>query len=355
MTSPRPVTGVSLRGLLAAGLGALATLHLVVAVGRAHDWAVEGASLAAAGLVHGVAAIVVVITRRRRHLIAVCGWLAVAAAALVATRTVGYPFGPYSGYAPSLSSFDVVVLGSTLVTASLVVGVLLVDVTVLGEPGWRFDTLAPLAVVVAALPGLATTRWVDDASSVAGRGHRHGSTTSAIEADPLTWDERSRLGTEVAAARDIALAHPTLSSALADGWTLAGVSAPGTGQLVVDPRRDPRDFPFDVATPLGLIYASSAPDAPVVGVQYAQWVSPSSSPSGFTGQDALWHLHAGTCVVDGPSGEYALPLDVPTTGSGCRDVDGTRDDTVSYMLRVWAVPGWENPFGTFAHDHPELR
>lgn len=355
MTSPRPVTGVSLRGLLAAGLGALAALHLVVSVGRAHDWAIEGASLAAAGLVHGVAAVVVVMTRRRRHLIAVCGWLAVTAGALVVTRTIGYPFGPFSGYTPSLSSFDVVVLGSTLVTISLAVGVLLVDVTVLGEPGWRFDTLAPLAVVVAALPGLTTTRWVDDASSVTGRGHVHGSTTSAIGTDRLTWDERSRLGTEVAAARDIALTHPTLSSALADGWTLAGVSAPGAGQLVVDARRDARDLPFDVSTPHGLIYASSAPDAPVVGVQYAQWVSPSSGASGFTGQDTLWHLHAGTCVVDGPSGEYAIPLDEPTTGSGCREVNGRRDDTVSYMLRAWVVPGWENPFGTFAHDHPALR
>lgn len=355
MASPAPVTAASLRGILVALLAALGVMHLLVAVGRSHDWAVEGALLAGAGIVHALGAMAVALTRNRRHLIAVVGWLIVATGALVYTRAVGYPFGPYGGYAPSLSSFDATVLGLSLVTASLLIGVLLVDVAVLGEPGWRFDTLAPLAVVVAALPGLATTSWVDDASSLVGRGHVHGSTILTPDGDELAWLEREELGREVSRVREIALSHPTLSSALDAGWTLVGAYAPGAGQMVVDASRDFRDVEFDIDTPHGLIYASDDPAAPIVGVQYAQWVSPSSGPSGFTGQDASWHLHAGTCVVDDPSGDYVIPLDEPTTGSGCQDVNGTRDDTVSYMIRVWVVPGWENPYGTFAHDHPALR
>ena len=124
--------------------------------------------------------------------------------------------------------------------------------------------------------------------------------------------------------------------------------------MVVDASRDFRSVDFDIESPHGLIYASDELDAPIVGVQYSQWVSVSDAVSGFTGQQNLWHLHTGTCVVDGPSGEYAIPLDEPTTGSGCQDVDGTRNDTVSYMIRAWVVPGWENPYGTFAHDHPSL-
>lgn len=354
MASPQPASSLSLRGVLSALLVGLAALHLLVAVGRAHDWALEGALLAGVGLVHGIGAITAALTRDRRHLVALVAWLVVAAGVLVYTRTVGYPFGPFSGYAPSLSSYEFTVLGLSLVSAALLVGILLVDVELLGRSGWRFDTLAPLVVVVAAVPGLTTTSWVDDASSLAGTGHVHYSSTLAINDAELTWGDRERLGTEIARVRDIALAYPTLSSALDAGWTLAGKSARGAGQMVVDTSRDFRTVDFDIESPHGLIYASDDPDAPIVGVQYAQWGSVSDGVSGFTGQDQLWHLHTGTCVVDGPSGEYAIPLDEPTTGSGCQDVDGTRDDTVSYMIRAWVVPGWENPYGTFAHDHPAV-
>ncbi len=354
MASPKPVASIGLRGSIAALLTALGALHLLVAVGRAHDWATEGALLAGAGLVHLIGAVTLVLTQDRRHLFALVGWLALAAGALVLTRTVGYPFGPFAGDAPSLSSYEFVVLGLTLVITSLLVGTLLVDVELLGRPGWRFDTLAPLAVIAAAVPGLATTSWVDDASSLAGSGHAHSSATLAIGDSGLTWEQREQLGREVSVAREIALEHPTLSAALEAGWTLAGVSARGAGQLVVDTSRDLRDVEFDVDAPHGLIYASPDPDAPIVGVQYAQWRSVGGAISGFTGQENLWHLHAGTCVIDGPTGEYAIPLDDPTTGGSCQDVDGTRDDTVSYMIRVWVVPGWENPYGTFAHDHPAL-
>ena len=354
MTSPQPVRFLSLRGVLVAVLASLAVLHLLVAVGRAHDWALEGAALAGAGLAHAVAAITIALTYRRRHLVVIAMWIAVAAGALVVTRTAGYPFGPFDGYSPSLSSYDATVLALSLVGIALVIGVVLVDIETLGRGGWRFDVLAPLAVIAAAIPGLATTRFVDDASTVAGAGHVHGSATLAINDAQLTWTQRAELGDEVARAREIALAYPTLSSALDAGWVLAGVPARGAGQLVVDARRDFRTIAFDVDDPQGLIYASSDLDSPVVGVQYAQWQSSVADVSGFTGQQNLWHLHRGTCVVADESGEYALPLDEPTTGSGCQNVDGRRDDTVSYMIRAWVVPGWENPYGTFVHDHPSL-
>lgn len=355
VTSPQPVKFLSLRGALVAVLASLAVLHLLVAVGRSHDWALEGAALAGAGLAHAVATITLALTHRRRHLIAVATWIAVAAGALVITRTSGYPFGPFDGYSPSLSSYDATLLGLSLVAVALLVGVVLIDIETLGRGGWSFDTLAPLAAVVVAIPGLATTSWVDDASSLAGSGHVHYSATLAINDAELTWEQRSQLGREIARVREIALAHPTLAAALDAGWTLAGLTARGAGQLVVDASRDFRDVTFDIDSPHGLIYASNDPSAPVVGVQYAQWISTSDQPSGFTGQENLWHFHGGTCVIDGEFGEYALPLDEPTTGVGCQEVDGTRSDSVSFMIRAWVVPGWENPYGTFAHDHPSLR
>lgn len=354
MASPQPVNSFSLRGVLVALVVGLGVLHLLVAVGRAHDWAVEGATLAATGLIHFVAAFGLMTTRRPRAYFVVLVWLTVTAAALVSTRTVGYPFGPFSGYAPSLSSYEFTVLGLSLAAAALIVGVLLVDLDVAGDPGWRFDTIAPAIVVIAAIPGLAATSWVDNASSLAGSGHVHDSSTLAIGNDDLSWGERTSLGEEIARVREIALSYPTLESALDAGWVMSGQSARGAGQMVVDASRDFRTMMFGVESPQGLIYASSDPTAPVVGVQFSQWVSSDIGPSGFVGQESLWHLHGATCIVEGPMGEYAVPLDEPTTGSGCQNVNGTRDDTVAYMIRAWVVPGWENPYGTFAHDHPAL-
>ena len=355
MTSPAPVAGSSLRGVLGGLVAALGVLHVLVAVGRSHDWTPEGAGLAAAGVTHLVAAVGVVLGRGRRVLVALSIWLVVAAAALVITRTVGYPFGPFADYVPSISSYDVAILVISLVAVSLVAGVLLVDADVLGRPGWRFDTLAPLAVVVAAVPGLAVSSWVDDASSLAGSGHVHnGSVSSDVSSSTLTFQQRDELARQIVLARDVAVSVPTLADALAAGWIVAGDVAPGGGLMVVDPTIDHRELLFDPARPMGLLYASSDESAPVVGLQFAAWSDGIEPPPAFVGQDSMWHLHTGTCVVDGPSGDYAIPLDESVTGVGCDAVGGSRTDTVSFMMRAWLVPGWENPNGTFAHDHPAL-
>ena len=355
MASPQPANGFSLRGVLTALLTGLGVLHVLVAVGRSHDWTLEGAGLAAAGVTHLVAAVGVVLGRGRRILVAISIWLVVAAAALVVTRTAGYPFGPFAEYAPSFSSYDVAVLVISLVAVSLVAGVLLVDVDVLGRPGWRFDTLAPIAVVVASVPGLAVSSWVDDASSLAGSGHVHGvSVSSDVSSSTLTLEQRDELARQIVLAREFAVSVPTLGDALTDGWIIAGDAAPGGGQMVIDPNVDHRELLFDPARPMGLLFASSDENAPVVGLQFAAWSDTIEPPRAFVGQDSMWHLHPGTCVVDGPNGEYALPLDETVTGVGCDVVGGSRTDTVSFMMRAWLVPGWENPNGTFAHDHPAL-
>lgn len=349
----------SLRGLIVGLVAASAALHLLIAPGRAHGWALEGAGLAAVGVVQMTLAVVMVFTARRSVSIVSIAMLALPIVALVVTRTAGYPFGPYDGYAPDVSSYDGVAIALALAALSLIGGSLLAGPHLLGRAAPRFDTLAPLAIVLAAVPGLAVSGWVDDASYVEGQAHVHGSMTMSTgvgaAAQELTIEQRNELATQVNAAREFAESVPTLADALAAGWVKAGEPAVGGGQMVVDPTVDHRELTFDPSRPLGVLYASGEPSAPVVGVQYAAWSETMSPPSAFVGQDLMWHLHTGTCVIDGPSGEYALPIDEPLTGVGCAGVDGERIDTVSFMMRAWVVPGWENPYGTFAHDHPALQ
>lgn len=348
----------SLRGLIVGLVAASAALHLLIAPGRAHGWALEGAGLAAVGVVQMAVAVVMVFTARRSVSIAAIVMLALPIVALVITRTAGYPFGAYDGYTPDVSSYDGVAIALALAALSLIGGSLLAGPHLLGSAAPRFDTLAPLAVILAAVPGLAVSGWVDNASYVEGKAHTHGAAATSngvgAAAQQLTLEQRNELATQVNAAREFALSVPTLADALAAGWVKARGPAVGGGQMVVDPTVDHRSLAFDPARPLGVLYASADDDAPVVGVQYGAWSETMSPPPAFVGQDFMWHLHTGTCVIDGPNGEFALPIDEPLTGVGCAGVNGERIDTVSFMMRAWIVPGWENPFGTFAHDHPAL-
>lgn len=348
---------LSLRGVVAGLVLLLGAMHLLVSVGRAHDWAWEGAALALTGVGQVAAALWWTASDRRSARVSTMSVVVVPAIALVLSRTVGYVFGPFDGYSPALSSYEMVLLAVSVVAVSLAAGASVAGKRLVGPPGWRLDTLSLVAIVAAAMPGLATTRWVDDASSVSGAGHSHSHTdvsgVGAI-AQQLDLDDRRLLAEQVVAAREAALAAPTLGDALETGWSMVGDAITGGGQLVMNPAVDHRDLEFDAAIPLGLLYASADLDAPVVGVQYGQWTSDALPADGFVGQSAMWHLHTATCVIDGDSGEFALTIDEPLTGVGCEKVDGTRVDRIGFMLRAWVVPGWENPYGTFAHDHPGI-
>ena len=121
--------------------------------------------------------------------------------------------------------------------------------------------------------------------------------------------------------------------------------------MLIDPTINSRIEKFDAAAPQGLLYASSVDSAPIVGVQYNVWTGDGSTPSGFIGQDMLWHMHTGTCEI---TESFAIPYDESVTGKACSTVDGTLTNTVSWMLRAWVVPGWENPQGTLTHDNSLL-
>jgi len=354
---------LSLRGLVAGLVLLIGAMHLLVAVGRAHDWAWEGAALAAIGVTQVIIALWWTTSERRAALVSTLVVVVVPTTALVLVRVTGYPFGPHDGYAPGVSSYEVVLIAASVIAASLAGGSLLAGSRVIGAPGWRLDTLSLVAVVVAAVPGLATTRWVDDASSVTGAGHAHsdshshssaGATDVGTIAEQLDLDDRRLLAEQVVAARDFALAVPTLGDALESGWVKVGEAISGGGQMVMDPTVDHRELDFDAGVPMGILYASSDPEAPVVGVQYGQWTPDALPADGFVGQSAMWHLHTATCVVETDTGEFALTIDEPLTGVGCERIDGTRVDRIGFMLRAWVVPGWENPYGTFAHDHPGI-
>lgn len=349
---------LSLRGVIAALLILVGTLHLVVADSRGSGWWIEGVALAVIGSSAIALALALVLSRARWPLLAVitvCGGIVVG---LIVTRTSGYPFGPYENISASLGAYEVLVLSVATLCVSSSSAALIIGMSRMGEPGWRFDTVAPLIVVASALPGIAVSSWTEDAAHVAGAAHVHGGSTIDSSSQhgfafttELTIEERSRLGEQITSARAAASATPTLASALAAGWTRIGPSVPGSGQMLVDRDRRRTTTGFDPNRPVALLFASASDDAPIVAVQYEGWTKSASPPQGFVGQDSSWHLHLGTCLVD----DVRYVYDESHVGTNCELIGGSRTNSISWMLRAWVVPGWENPSGTFAHDHPGIR
>ncbi len=354
MSSPARPPVATVRGLIGSLTFAGGALHLAVAPGRSADWRAEGITLASTGVVMVAVGLAVVLHRARALLIAASIVNAVVVAALVASRTAGYPFGPWSNTTPSMGPYEATVLVVAVIALALSLGGLVSETEHLGESGWRFENVAPIAVVLVALPGFVTTQWADDAAHVQGstHAHDHGASTGIGFLPPLTIDDRARLGDELTIAARAVESFTTLGDARAAGWILVGAYTSGAGQMLIDPTVDSRAATFEFDRPSGLLYESSVDEARLVGVQYNAWTADGSTPAGFTGQGPMWHLHDGTCVAD--DGAWALPLDETVTGSDCSRVDASYDDTSSWMLRVWLVRGWENPAGTFAHDHPAL-
>lgn len=360
-----PTPSVSLRGITGALVTAVGALLLIVAPGRSDDWFAEGLMLALVGVVLIADGLALVLSTHRTILFVAFGLLTVVAAWLVITRTTGYPFGPWSSVTPQMGTYEVLVLVLSIISLTLAIATLAVGTEHLGTPGIRFDTIAPFAIVLVALPGLAVSEWADNAarilgSSQVGSSQTHSHTGSS-QSDMtnmsysmlavMTDDELAQYGEQLDIAREAALKFPTLADARAAGWILVGRYVPGAGQMLMDPTVDSQEQVFDPAVPQGLLYESSNDSAPIVGVQYNAWTSDGSTPVGFIGHGLMWHMHTGTCEI---SDSFSVVYDEAVTGTACSQVKGTLTNSVSWMVRAWVVPSWENSQGPLSHENSLL-
>ena len=340
MASARPPLA-SRRGIAGALTLLVGLLNIAVAPGRSHDWFAEGLAI---GVVGGLlVALAGAVTLRSEPAFAFATAmvnLIVVAANLVVVMW-GYPFGPWQSFTPAFEPYRVII-----VVAAATAGVIALTCRHTAQPaGAVFENLAPLLVAVVAVPGLYVSSWGDDARHMLGAGHVHAASVTVT----LTPEQQTLLDDELRQAAEVAGRLPSLADALDAGWVVSGPVVEGAGQMVVRPDVDLREIDFDIETPLGYLYADDSADAPVVGLEYAQWMPHGDTPTGFTGQTPMWHMHMLTCVVDDA---YAVPQDDAVTGQSCAKVGGRINTSMSYMLRVWPLADHPNPDGYFAHQNP---
>jgi hypothetical protein len=294
--------------------------------------------------------------------------------------------GPHSvsmvtaGIGVALSGIAVVVglalaisptLGSTWSSATSVFGSVL-PVAIAGLTiGGLFGTTAALSAPTAAAPKTAasggnasaalaeaTTIKVPGensktfASTLAGNTTEQGENAKWI---PLASSQQAVLTDQLAQAYQAAQRYPTVASAKAAHMILAGGMAPGVGAHYQVVNGDifkgiNADGTVNALYPASWIYASTADNAPVVGVMYESFDQ--TAPAGFEGPNDHWHRHSDVCVK-GTAGEIQVPFaaDQDVTPQECADVGGQFMKKTIWMVHAWVVPGWESPQGVFSHDN----
>jgi hypothetical protein len=202
------------------------------------------------------------------------------------------------------------------------------------------------------VPGQNSSRFLQIAS---------GNDTEKSELQPwvpLSPSDQAVLEKQLFLAEEAAFRYPTVADAKKAGLILAGGMAPGVGAHYQSLNPSAingvnADGTINPADPGSWIYASTADDAPVVGVMYEAFTP--NAPVGFAGPNDHWHQHSNLCVTyaDGKIGVPFAP-DTSVTQQQCATAHGVFMKKTLWMVHAWVVPGWESPLGPFSHSNPHL-
>jgi hypothetical protein len=159
-----------------------------------------------------------------------------------------------------------------------------------------------------------------------------------------------RFQTELMDTLAVGLTHPTVQTALDDGYVratgyIAGIAA---HYIDIDELMDPG---FDPSHPEMLLYDGDDPDSRMVGVSYALFSDEVVDPAeyGFTGPNDYPHNHDGLCTRGAQVVGAASISD-----EECARRGGSRIGADLQMIHAWVVPGCESPYGVFSAENPVM-
>lgn len=167
-------------------------------------------------------------------------------------------------------------------------------------------------------------------------------------AKPLTAERRALLGRQLQQAREAGLRVGTVAEAEDAGYVKVHDFSSQRGYEYVN--FDYVDRKLDIDHPEVLAFPSDEPDAGIAAIAYYVVSDLGSGPPDTFPLEAIpWHSHWDICQV----GEQYLGSQEP---AACADMGGkTRPDIDGWMLDLWVIPGWENPWGLVSSKHPDLR
>jgi hypothetical protein len=177
-------------------------------------------------------------------------------------------------------------------------------------------------------------------------GHGHRGPVPHVEMDAAT---RAEYQAQVAQAAAAARRFPTVADAEAAGYHGITPYVPCIAAHYI--KDSALANPFDPAEPEILLYLGTDPDSQIVGLSYLQFASPEEPPEGFAGDGEPWHVHERLCI----GGGGGVRGDESTTEQECEARGGHLIELGSlWMTHMWPIDGWDNRWGLFASEHPDL-
>jgi hypothetical protein len=202
------------------------------------------------------------------------------------------------------------------------------------------------------LPREAVLGYLEANPAQAG-GILSGGLTHTLDPDPwngLTDEaECDALADELMRAKQVAVGHPTVTDAEADGYFMVTPYFPGIAAHYIKPGIV--DDKFVLEEPEMLLFDGTDPDSHIVGLSYLLDQEGDEEPTtGFTGNNDHYHVHNGLCFANG-----VVVAGSNTTDEECAALGGSKADGGSgWMSHLWIVPGCESDWGVFSGANPAL-
>lgn len=182
-----------------------------------------------------------------------------------------------------------------------------------------------------------------------------GVLTQKLSADtwkPMTVkSECDALALQLQLARFVAARNHTAAQARANGYTRTGETP--LGGVGVHYQNTSLTGTFDPEKPAQILYDSTAPNAPIVGLSYFVAKTGNTPPAGFVGPNDRWHRISHWCL-DPLNGNTLIAAQV-LSQQECEDLGGTHLVNPGFWtLHVWVVPGCESSWGVFSPSNPRV-
>ena len=196
--------------------------------------------------------------------------------------------------------------------------------------------------------GAGTGGSADVKSAAEAEAEVHGA-RGKVQPVALTAAERKVLELQMAVAKQVAAAYPTVKDAEAAGYAKSTVYVPCIGAHYTNIGLAAS---FDPSRPSELLYTGTDPDSKIVGLSYLVW-HPNGPPPGFAGANDRWHQHnanGGLCLRGG-----LVVGSERSTRQECAAAGGRKTLlTDVWMVHAWVVPGITCTWGVFSGECPDL-
>ena len=210
-----------------------------------------------------------------------------------------------------------------------------------------------LAVPVTSVPPRQPLGWG------AAQPHNMADTTMfGSTSTKLSDARRAILASELEQARAAGLAVGTVRNALREGFVKNWTRVDGRGYEYINwSRWTPK---LDLSKPTMLLFEDDKPDSRVISVAYnVLGTRAAGPPKDFPLEVIPWHYHHDLCKKgDSVIGNVETDANGKLIGKGAQrcQVAGAsyQPQLDDWMVDLWVIPGWENPWGLVSSKHPDM-